>query len=477
MTRIFIHIALFTFLLSGSSYAQDKIELKNADELKGKVIDGKNVREATGNVILEQGNIKVYCNSAVQYIDENRVELTGNVKILQDTLSLFTSRGVYDGNEKKATGRNGVTLKDPNATLTASNGIYYFNDTKAIFNGNVKIVNEDYTITSDELTYIRNTEDSFAKGNVIVTTDSAITTAENIDFFKRQGKTVAYVDARIDSDSTIITSDSLINFSQEKKSFASGNVKIENLRNNVLVYGDYLENYEDSNYSKISGNTRLIQIEEDKNSNKKDTLFIYSKSMEAFRNIPEYYVATDSVEIIRDEFLSKCGKAIYYKDSETVSLSIEPIVWQDNSQMTGDSIYADLPGNKLQTIYIRKLSTLPVSKTSFVISSNDESGFSDRYNQVSGTDITMNFVDEKINLVDVTDNSTSIYFIFEGQKGNGVNKSEGKNMKVYFDEEEKVSRISIESEPVGQYIPEIKIAGENLFLPGFDIREDKPERR
>lgn len=471
MTKILINITLLIICI-GPAFSQEKIELKNADQLTGNVIDGKTVREATGNVIIQQGNITVYCNSATQYIDENYVDLRGNVRIIQDTVTLLTSRGTYYGNDKRATGSGGITLKDPNATLTASSGVYFFNDARAVFNGNVHVINPEYDITSDKLTYLRNTEDSFAEGNVVVTTDSAVITAEKVDFFKRQGKSLAYNNARLVSDSTIITSDTLQNFSFEKRSVASGNVRIESQNNNTIVYGNYLENFEKTNYTKITGNARLIQVEDER-----DTLFIYSRLMEAFRNDSEYYVATDSVETIRGDFLSKSGLATFYADSETVSLSLEPIVWQEESQMTGDSIYADLPGKKLQTIYIKKLENLPGTQYSFVISQNADQGFYERYNQVKGIDITMHFIDEQISKVDVTGSSQSIYYLFENVKANGVNRAEGKNMIILFDETEQVNKITIDSDPVGQYIPEIRISSENLILPGFSFREDKPTRR
>ena len=68
--------------------------------------------------------------------------------------------------------------------------------------------------------------------------------------------------------------------------------------------------------------------------------------MKAFRNKPEYYVALSNTEIIRNNFLSKCQTGIYYRDSSKVSLSGNPIIWQDRIQMTGDSVYADFPGKK-----------------------------------------------------------------------------------------------------------------------------------
>lgn len=452
--------------------AQETIELKNADELSGRIIGGRNVREANGNVHFVQGNITVYCNSATQYMDENRVELRGNVRIIQDTLTLLTSRGVYFGNERRATGQGGITLRDPVATLTANSGVYTFGDGKAVFKNNVKVVNPEYVITSDDLTYFRFTEDSFARGNVVVTTDSAVITANSIDFLRRSGITKAFGDARIDSDSTIITSDTLTNYKRDSRSVASGNVVIRSLKNNTVISGNYGENFENLNYSYIKGNAFLEQIEEGE-----DTLLIYSEMMEAYRNTPEYYVANENVEMIRGEFLASSGNAVYYREMETVSLSISPVVWQGNSQMTGDSIYAELPGNELQRIYIRKLPEIRNSITSFLLTQNENYFFQDRYDQLSGDDITLYFGNDKLQRVEVDGNAYSIYFMYEEGKANGVNIIHGTDMIIYLDEDETVEKINVIENPVGQYVPEVKINEVNLRLAGFNVRTNKPVRR
>ena len=477
MCKLKIYFILVILFLAATSYSQEKLELKNADKLEGKTINGQNVREATGNVNFEQGNIKVYCNSATQYLDANKVELHGNVKIYQDTLTVFTSNAIYFGNDKTAICSGGVILKDPKAILTANSGIYYFNLAKALFKGNVKIVNPEYIITSSELTWYRNTEDSFAKGDVVVITDSSVIYADNIDFYKTLGKTVGISRVKIVSDSSTITSDTLTNLSFEKKSIAKSNVKIVNEVNNVTIRGDYLENYEGKKYTFIKGNVKLMQVEKET-----DTLFIYSGQMEAFRNVPEYYVAKGNVEMIRTNFLSKSGHAIYMKTNsagkENISLMIDPVVWQDNMQMTGDSIHAELNARKLETIYVRKLDSLKKSKSSFVSIQNlTVPDFNDRYDQISGNDITIYFNEGKIKHCEVQKNSNSIYFLYEEKKANGVNISEGENMFIYFDTDEKVEKIKIDKDPKGQFVPESLVNTVNTRLSEFNLRTDKPVRR
>jgi lipopolysaccharide export system protein LptA len=475
--NIFRNIVVVVLLLAGSGlYSQDKIELKKSDQLTGKTIDGKTVREATGNVHFVQGNVNVFCNDAIQYIDDNKIELKGNVKIYQDTLSLFTSKATYYGTDKHAVCEGGVTLKDPNATLRADGGVYYFGEAKAIFKGDVIIVNPTYRITSKELTYFRNSEDSFAKGDVIVTTDSAVIKAENIDFYKRQGKTYAVQNVSIDSDSSIIYSDTLTDYSFEKKSIAVGNVKILNLRNKLVVTGKYAENYDRIKYSFVKGNARLTQVE-----NEKDTLFIFSDVLETFRTVPERYKAKENVEIIRGTFLAKSDTAIFAKTTdanvEEMSLFPRPIIWQDNLQLTADSIYAQIVNRKLSMVYAKKLEGYPLSKNSFMLTANRDTFFVERYDQITGRDIKLKFENDTIKNVNVYKNSSSIYYVYDDLKANGVNIVDGENMYITFDDSQKVSKIRIEKNSKGQYVPEAKITTVQTRLPGFILRTDKPAKK
>lgn len=472
----FLSILLIIILTSFAVYSQEKVELKKADKLTGKTENGETIREVTGNVHFVQGNINVYCNTAIQYVEANRVELIGNVRIFQDTLSLFTDRGVYFGNEQKAVCNSGITLKDPNATLRANKGIYTFADTKAFFTGDVIIVNPTYRITSDELTYYRNTEDSYTKGNVVVTTDSMLVKAGVLNYLRRQGITFAYDNASVLKDSVYITADTLRDFAFERKSIASGRVMLNDLRSKGIVKGDYLENYSEKKYAYVKGNSELIKPEE----NSKDTLFVYSEILESFREEPEYYIASDSVNIIKGEFLSKSGIAKFskgIKDSlDIFALSKRPVVWQNNMQMTADSIYAIIKNNKIQTVYAIKIWGLQKSEFSFLINQSD-SLFESRYDQISGKKISIFFENEKINFVKVDSTSSGLYFAYEDKKANGLNIFEGENMIIYFDTAQKVNKVKIEKDPVGKYVPENLISTVNTSLPGFYIRRDKPVKK
>lgn len=470
--RIFLFV-IVAVACSGIVTAQEKIELKNAKELTGKIVDGQNVREAKGDVEFVQGNVKVYCNNAIQYITSNMVELTGNVKIYQDTLTLLTNKAVYYGDERRAVCSGNVTLKDPNATLRSDNGVYTFSDAKAFFKGDVIIINPDYRITSEELVYFRNTEESYAKGDVVVVTDSAIVRADEIDFYSREGRTFARGNVRIDSDSTIITSDTAVSYSNERRSIAYGKVEINSPGNNSRLFGKWLENYGSKKITTLVGDAFLIQVEE----NGKDTTFIVCDTMIAFRDSLEKYVASGNVEMIRGRFLSKSGEAVYFRNSGIVVLLREPIVWQDELQLTADSIYAEFPDKKLKKIIAKRIPEVRNSKLSFAISKNTDIRYSQRYDQISGRIITLNFEDEKITAAEVEGEARSIYFMYEDQSASGMNRIEGMKLFIYFDGDQKVTRIKVTGGPKGDYIPEQLIGSYEQLLPGFLLRDDIPERK
>ena len=89
-------------------------------------VNGEMVRDVFDDVVLTQGNVRITCNHATQYISRNEAELDGNVVATQDTLIITTSHGYYYGNERKAQSNVGVKLYDKKVTLTADTGVYFF---------------------------------------------------------------------------------------------------------------------------------------------------------------------------------------------------------------------------------------------------------------------------------------------------------------------------------------------------------------
>jgi lipopolysaccharide export system protein LptA len=447
--------------------AQEKITINYADSLIGKVINGEQVREAIGNVSLTHNNIKISCWRVVQYFDQNKAELYGNVRVIQDTLSIFASQGTYFGSDAKVVCPAGATLTDPKTTLKANYGVYFFNQDLANFKGNVKITdNSSYTITSDELDYYRNVQKSYCRGNVKITTDSAVIYSDKLIYEKLIGISTAEGNVKIESDSTIITSNKASYFEDQRKSVAEEKVKIVFINENAVIYGNYAENYENTNFAFVQGSSKLIHIDLKKDI--PDTLYLQCHRIEAYRNYPEHYIGIDSVKTVRGDFYSVSDKAYYFKNKNqkggVISLSGSPVVWKDNLQASGDSVYA---------VFKENIEDIFINRSAFALQKN--STYENRFDQISALHMHLNFTENKINFIQADTNAASIYFVYDKNFPNGANRSEGNIIKINFTDEQIVN-VKVYGIPKGTYFPENLVNTDELRLLGFKVRFDKPSR-
>ena len=108
--------------------------------MKGKILYGEEVRELIGNVHFVQfptsgGLVKVWCDRALRYMIQNKVELFGNVKVVRDSVTIHSKEGVYYAESKMMEGRNGVRLERGKTLLTAMSGKYFIDEKRSLFLG------------------------------------------------------------------------------------------------------------------------------------------------------------------------------------------------------------------------------------------------------------------------------------------------------------------------------------------------------
>jgi len=442
-------ILLGLFLFAPFLTAQENSEMIKVigDSLRGKTINGESVREVYGNVVLTQGNVVVTCDQAVQYISKNNATLTGNVILKQDSLTITTEEGFYFGNEKRTKSITGISLDDQKIILEADSGEYFFNEDRAFFQTHVVLYDTATTMFADELTYYQKEERAVAVGNV-----------------------------KIMDKSNVISSDTLVHFRKTKVSFADGNVKIKSLEDNTTIFGGHLEDYPETKYTLINENPVLMQIDTSitaDSTQKLDTLIIKAETMEAFRDTVNMFKAVDSVKILRGEFASVNDYTLYLRSEEklitkTISDDSEqPVMWHENSQLTGDSV----------AIYIKdkKINRLDVVDDAFMLSQN--AGYTDRFDQTSADTIKLFFKDSKIKKAEFLGDVRSIYYLYDDSTANGLNKSSAMNAAILFDSN-KVSQVKLYGKPTSEFHPENKVKGnEKAFtLPKFKFYRNRPKK-
>lgn len=413
----FWYLLLLSCLLPlSNSHAQEQsIRLIHADSLVGYNSGGDSFRDLVGHVVMQRENTILNCDRAVQNMSQDIVDLYGNVRVEDDTLTLRTKQGRYFGKTNLVASDSGVYLNDRRRTLTADRGTYDSDTKVAQFFGNVFVHDSASQLTSDRLVYYRN----------------------------------------------------------EEKTFADVNVKIKSLENNVTVRGFHFEDYSKKNYSLVTGEPLLVQIDTSSDG-KIDTLMITSLMMEAYRDsahVPsgsERFIANDSVQVIRGSLSAHCGHGIYLSKDSMVVLQKQPIVWYEDNQLTGDSV----------TVYIRdrKISRVDVNGNAFAVSQSD-SVFADRYNQLKGKKLAMYLTDRKVDHIIVENNATSLYYLYDKNKPNGVNSVSGDRVVMYF-KDGKIERIAVISGVEGNYYPEklVKNRVGSYDLAGFTYHKNRPDR-
>jgi hypothetical protein len=416
-------------------FSAQPILLKNADSLLGVTFDKVQVRNFIGNVLFEQGNIIISCDTAVQYVDENRVDLSGNVVIHQNLMIIKSPKINYSGNDKRAVAKRSVEIQDTANILKAKSGTYNFNTKVAEFNDNVTLENDSLLIFSDHLINNTGNNESFADGKVKV--------------FGRKVRTA-------------LVSDTLIH--KPKESF-------------ILAYGHagfyYIDTLRKAQKPEdYPGEWHLKPQEERLRLQQAilDTLIISSKTI--FGNQAkgqELYQFLDSVEICKGSISSKCSKADYFKTGDSLILTGEPIVWYDSLQLFADTINVIFPKRALQKIKL--------INNSFAVSKSDTFGLG-RIDQISGKNIDINFTNDSINCIISKNQANSLYFMMDESGESGAQSSGADTITIFFEANE-VKNILWRSAAYIDFYPE-KIFPEDLktlYLPRFRMREDIPKRR
>jgi lipopolysaccharide export system protein LptA len=390
------------------------IELNHADQMNGLVINGENVREFTGKVRFTQITEK------------------------GDRVYLWCDRALQYLNANRIDLFGHVKMIRDTTIITSDQGKYYGNEKRAEVSSNVRLVRGSSVLTSLSGQYYVDEKRSHFSGNVHL----------------------------VDTASSVACND-LTYFESETKSIATGNVRVVNLSNSATILGDSLVHFESGRYSIVPRNPRLIQIDTS-SSGVIDTLVVVSKVMESYQDSSERFVAIDSVRMARGELSAWSGRTTFFVRKDLIILQHHPIVWQALNQITGDSIDVGLQNKKLRSVHVWGHA---------VAISRSDSLYHNRYDQLTGREMTMYFANDRLDSVFVNNNATSLYYLYDNDKPDGANKSSGDRIYINF-MDGKIDRIKIVGGVQGQYFPEKMLLNHETQynLDGFKWYTIRPRR-
>lgn len=416
MNRFFL-TCFAGFLFFYSLYAQSPsvVELRSAQRLEGKIINNEEVRELIGNVHFVQPTrdgsyVFVWCDRALRYMEQNKLELYGNVKIVQNDAALYCQEGLYNANTRIMETHTGVRLERNGTTLTALHGIYTMDEKRSYFQTNVVLWDSTSVLTCNELFYYESLSRSIARDSV-----------------------------------------HLYNFLQQ-----------------YHIYGDSLEHLERENLTIVPLHPRLVKIDTSA-TGIIDTTVIVSRLMKYFRQPQEILIAIDDVQMARADMAARCNYALYTRSADSILLTLHPVLWSGNNQITGDTVFIRLEENQLRRLDVHGHA---------MAASLSDSAYANRFNQLTGKYLTMYFRDNTLQHIDVRQTAISFYYLYDNGKPNGANKTSGDRILIDF-EDGAVATIRVVSGVEGQYYPERMLHKHEAEynLDGFRWYTNRPVRR
>ena len=485
------YLLVILLLLSNVIVAQKKttIHILNADKADYDERLGKDVQRLIGNVIMRQDSTDFYSDSA--YFNEKTkfFDGFGNVHIIvNDSVNIYSKLLKYNGETKFAELFYDVILKDDSTTLKTqymtydrvghlatypNNGTttrndkklvskkgYYRDDIKVLyFRKDVVGTMPDYKIVSDTLVYDTENEMMYFYGPTNIY-NKENTLIGNYGWYNTETEFI-YLDRRatLKNDEQSMTADTM--FYNRKTGYAKAlsDVIIEDTVNKATLKGEYAELWKNIGKCMITDNLRAYYYEEI------DTLFATADSMyvyfDTISNDVQRINAFYNVRFFRNDVQGKCDSLHYIIPDSMVYMRTEPVIWAENSQLSGDLIDIKVKGQAIENLMMHP--------NAFVIQQDSIKGF----NQVKGKEITIYFRDNDIDNMYNKGNAETIYWLRDDDGSLiGINISQSDEMDIKIKDRE-MSKIKHYNNIKETLYPEKQLKDGMEYLKGFLWQEDK----
>ncbi len=467
-------------IVYGANFTKDEVNYPGASIFSK---DDKQVQ-------FEHQGADLWCDIAIFYQKENKLKAIGNIRLTQgDSVQMTSGKIDYDGNIKLAKAWEKVVLKnsdmtlrtdtlyfdrenqesyynnngtivDSANTLTSKIGRYFMELKKYQFLQSVNIKNPEYTVESAQLDYYTATKNAYMYGPSTITGDTYTIYCERGFYDTKVETGYGIKNTKINYNNRIIEGDSVYFNKAREFASATNNITVTDTINNGLIRAHYAEVYKAKD--SLFATKRAVSIslvEQDSLYIHGDTLMVTGKPDErilrAFRN----------TKFFKTDLSGKCDSLHFEQKTGITQLIRNPILWNLENQMTGDSILL------ISDMETEKLDSLKVINNAFVISQDTigKVGF----NQAKGKDLFGKFIDNELKIVDLVKNTEVIYYMYnDDEELIGINKTICSVINMRFENSD-IEDITFITDPDGDIFPEEDLPENSRKLKGFIWRGDE----
>ena len=505
-----------SLLLSATGlWAQEKeIEIRQAGsfQLDEENFPGANIleRSTSEQVHLVHQGMDVWSDKAFFYKKENKFDAFGNVRINQGDSLVLTCKTVnYDGNVKLAVAKQQVvldnkemllktdtlyfdrikniayypangTVYDSLTTINSKRGTYISDNKKYKFEDKVVVNNPDFTLTSARMDFYTETKHAFFYGATKIIGEDYVIRC-NQGFYNTDSKEGYFKkNASVDYNNRNIIGDSIYFNDEIKYASATQNIRITDTINNSFITGNYGQVFKEKDSAMVTHRALAINLVE------KDSLFIHADTLVATGPPDERIIrGFHDVRMFKEDLSGKTDSIHFNQNSGRAKLirrpindrdlqyltpqeiaDRNPILWSDESQMTGDEIHITIDNEK------EVLDSLLIYNNAFVI--EQDSLDAANFNQIKGIQLKGKFKGKSLEKVDVIQNTEMVYYLYddETQELTGIDKAICSALRLEF-VDSGIEKITFFTNPDGIVYPPKDLPENVRQLLGFTWREDE----
>ena len=435
------------------------IHIEHANQLHKTA--GSEAVHLIGNVHIRHDSTHFYCDSAYYYEAMNSFDAFQNVHIkINDSIDMYSRTMKYDGNLRFAEFFDNVRMKDDSTLLRTEYMTYDRNLHLASYphhgittRGDKQLVSEIGFYRDDikEFRFFKTVEVTSPKYQMFTDTLYYNT---RIDKMWLQGGGLMK-----NENNQEIEADSMLYDCQKHFTKAVNNIQITDTAYNVIMYGQYAELWEKTGFSFATDSAYVVYYDGG------DSLFIASDTMfyhfKAELNEEEKIIGRRHVRFYKSDMQGQCDTMTFFMADSIIRMRVDPVLWTDNSQITGDHIDIKTAHHAIDSLFQKG--------NAFIISKDSIEG----YNQINGNEMVSKFKDSSIDHVNVTESSKVISWLREDDGSLiGINKSSSKNMKILMNDQS-ISLIKYYQDIDETLYPEKDLKEKDRYLDGFIWREEE----
>lgn len=178
-------------------------------------------------------------------------------------------------------------------------------------------------------------------------------------------------------------------------------------------------------------------------------------------------IAYHKAKIFKSDLQARADSMFFSYSDSTVRCYVNPMIWAQGSQLSGDTVYLQMKNKKLDNMLLQH--------SSFIV--NTEGADSINFNQVKGKVITGYFRDNTLSSMFVDGNAESVYYLKDDTTYSGLNHLVSSRLKVLL-KENKLQSITAIRSIEASITPMDDLKEEDKILKGFIWKpKDRPKSK